>query len=445
MTVAIAAMILFLGAPTVSAQDMQCPDNAHLGTEVRACSASGVVDLDCVCVCDRGYHPRDAGQPVSSSNPCVRNVRGDRDGNGTVDISNTVCIGDARAVTVPGGFIVCQCPDALDTTDHDADQDGMQETRRVSVLWDRHERRAMGVPMSGAIFTCMAENGLATQSEIDGAAMEQRLTWLETQIRTICGSEADATPDDVHEDCVAFHDAALASGGSAPTTITVGGNEYTLGDFAQRVLGRLSEIDATNERQDDDIAAIDGRVTALEARPDGGFLRDLADATHIRIGGFGRLGFSTAGPATGAGGASLELLFRFGDLPVGAFLRGEFGGQETGWDVGSSMYLSGSVGFSIFTGGRRDTTIGLGFFAEDLLHPFADAPDSVQGSHLGVAVGAELSLSIPLPGDAHWMRIRPALAIGHSERYYISDNGAFSVLPGAYIAPSLAIEFQPDW
>ncbi len=109
------------------------------------------------------------------------------------------------------------------------------------------------------------------------------------------------------------------------------------------------------------------------------------------------------------------------------------------------MYLAGGAGLAIFTGGRRDTTIGLGFWAEDLLHPFADGPTEVQGSSRGVAIGAELSLSIPLPGDAHWVRIRPALAVGHSERYYISDNGAFSVLPGAYIAPSLAIEFQPDW
>lgn len=452
MSVAFGAAMVLTVSNTVSnasAQEAECPPHSHAESSVAMCTEAGVVECVDVCECDRGFHPRDRDAPVSSTNPCVRNVRGDRDGDGTVDISNTVCIGDARERTVSGGFVVCQCPDALDTedrngdgtVDHDADQDGIQETRRVRVDWDRLERRAMGVPMSGVIYDCMsASTGLSTQAEIDTGAIERRLAWLEQQIRTICGTTDEAaTPDDIHEDCEEFRRAALAG---SPTTITIGDTEMTLGEFAERVMGRLAEIDETNGRQDDDIAALDGRVTALER--DGGALRDLADATHLRVGGFGRLGFSTAGPATGAGGASAELLFRFGDLPIGAYGRLEFGGQETGWGVGASLYLSGGAGLTYFTGGRRDTTVSLGLFAEDLLEPFADDPAGIGGSEIGVALGAELSASLPLPGDAYWVRIRAGISISYSERYHL-DQGAFSVLTGAYIAPTLGLEFQPDW
>ncbi|KAA0205902.1 hypothetical protein EDM68_04080 [Candidatus Uhrbacteria bacterium] len=442
-----AAMTLSLiGAPTASAQ-VTCPAHAHAETATVAyCDENGRATCEDRCVCDRGWHPRDRSQPVSDSNPCVRNVRGDRDGDGTVDIPNTVCLAPARELTVPGGLIVCQCPDALDTEDrngdgtpdHDADQNGIRETRRVRVDWDRHERRAMGVALTGVVQTCMAaSSGLATQAEIDAAAIERRLTWLEQQIRTICGTtDETATPDDVAEDCARFREEALRGG---VTSITIGDRNYTLGEFAERVMGRLAEIDATNQRQDDQLAVIDGRVTALE-RGWRGFL----NATHIRLGGFGRLGFSTAGPATGAGGVSAELLFRFGDAPIGAYGRIEFGGQETAWNVGGSMYLAGGAGLTYFTGGRRDTTLSLGFWAEDLLEPFADVPgQEVEGSHLGVSVGAELSVSIPLPGDAYWVRIRGAVALADSQRYFV-NNGVLGVLSGAYIAPSLGLEFQPD-
>ncbi len=438
-SVACAATVLFIGAPTASAQypERAChPDTPHAHTSCDARVSGTACEAVEHCVCDEGY-VMDGSLPNGDPN-CVRPRRGGSGGGGSATTRTQICDEEILGTRRAGDRCVCTeaniAAGAIGT---------------VPVFVPATVRRAHGWASHGdarlCVFPMTGRPGPDTEWR---EYVESWLRQLDMENAIICGSDEGATREERLDDCRATRELieripSLMGGGDI--MVTVEGQEMPLQEFVTLFVTKVGEHEVRITRLEERMDDLEPRVAALEARPDGGFLRDLADATHLRVGGFGRLGFSTAGPATGAGGAAAELLFRFGDLPLGAYGRLEFGGQETGYDVGASMYLAGGAGLAIFTGGRRDTTIGLGFWAEDLLHPFADGPTEVQGSSRGVAIGAELSLSIPLPGDAHWVRIRPALAVGHSERYYISDNGAFSVLPGAYIAPSLAIEFQPDW
>lgn len=429
VTAAIAAM--FLITPALASANACHDGTPHAHTvDVPMCSASRL-SCEASCVCDRGYHA--AGSLANGDPRCVRNRRGDTDGDGIVDIAPLVCA--FGAVLNRRG--TCECPEEL----------GARNVL-VPIFLVPARRRALGLPARGSAQTCI--DPLATAGErnsLDGVL----LAALDERTRIICGSDESATPEEVLADCRETRvliDSIRNGAGSV--TITYGDRTLTPQEAFDLIVGKIGEIEGRlteleawrEETVDPTLVNHEERITALETGSNA--WRDFLNATHLRLGGFGRLGFSTAGPATGAGGGNLELLFRFGSAPVGVFLRGEFGGQSTGYGIGGSLYLAGGVGLAIFTGGRRDTTIGLGFWAEDLLHPFADAPDAVQGSHLGVAVGVELSVSIPLPGDAYWVRIRPGIAFAHAERYYIGDNAQFSVISGAYIAPSLSIEFQPD-
>lgn len=428
LSAAFAAIVCFFAPSFAAAQTDSCPAHAHLQAEIRACVASGVEFGDCACVCDRGYHPRDSAQPVSSSNPCVR------DEPSWGSYRDPLCAFGA----VRGDNGECMCPDTL----------GARRARTLvvvsrdfaSAIADQIEdydslRRERG-PV--ALQACI--NPLATAGE-NGSAQALLLDALDSNLRIICAAPETATDEAFRQACIDTR--ALIDSIGPRTTIHYGDREYTFNEFVNDVLvpkfaeieGRLSALEA---RVDD----LEPRVEALENRPDA--LRTFLDVTHARLGAGVRLGYLVDSMATFAGFATGELLIRFGDAPVGMFGRIEFGGQTSGWDVGESLYLAGGAGLAFFTGGRRDTTISLGLFAEDLLEPFADDPQGVMGSEVGVALGVEVAASIPLPGDAHWVRLRPGIDLAYGERSFM-DNDVFTTASGFYFAGTLGVEFQPDF
>ena len=460
LTVAFIAAMALISVPTASAQSGDDPcagdtaaEHVHNDCEMLESSsfdaAAGLCNtphVRVVCVCDTGYVQH--GELANGDPDCRRRASGSG-GSGSASSSSggaiypSICVGDAA----PHGS-TCECPDALDTDGHDADDDGLQEVYRVTVRWDRRERRAMGVAMHGDIQTCLpASYALRSEDDVADAARDQRIAFLEEMVfGVLCGSTdyATASVDDIREDCVA---AAARRGGidTESGMIVLGdGTQLTLGEFAQNMVDRLADLgnrvtgleDWRRETVDPTLAAHETRLDALEA---------LSRSFHLRVGAYGLFGGLLSGPSTGAGGASLELIFRWGDLPVGSYVNGLFGGQSTGWNVGSSFHLAGGAGFIFFTGGRADTTISLGYFAETLLDPFMDGPGEVDGDSLGVLHGGMLAASVPLPGDAHILRIEPALIVGGADRRFIDDQSNFRSTFDVDVTGMLRIVIQPDW
>jgi hypothetical protein len=459
LTVALIAATTLIGASTASAQaddpcmGDQAAEHVHNDCEMlEASTYDGEAGLcstphtRVVCVCNDGYTPH--GELANGDPDCRRRASGGG-GSGSASSSSggeiypSICVGDA----VPHGSS-CECPDALDTDGHDADNDGLQEVYRVTVRWDRRERRAMGVGARGDIQTCLPNSyALRSEDEVADAARDQRIAFLEEMVfGVLCGSTdyATASVDEIREDCVA---AAAARGGidtDSGVIIFGDGTQTTLGEFAQNMVDRLADLgnrvtaleDWREDTVDPTLANHEARLDALEA---------LSRSFHLRVGAYGLLGGLLSGPMTGAGGASLELIFRWGDLPVGSYVNGMFGGQSTGWNVGESFHLAGGAGFVFFTGGRADTTISLGYFAETLLDPFMDGPGEVDGDSLGVLHGGILSASFPLPGDAHVVRIEPALIVGGADRRFIDDQAIFRSTFDASVSGMLRIVIQPDW
>ncbi len=447
MTVASATLALCFFLPAF-ASAQECPSglaHAHTNRTVSACSGSAV---ECVetCVCNRGYHPRDSGAP-SASNPCVEDAPIYGSGH------DPLC--GFGAVRDEDGD--CRCPAELAprTSLHmemltvpiarDLASRGTIEALTPLIREQRLERMERRDELI-AVFVChdpMA-SGMAS-----GSVNSVLVDAIDQRTRILCDSAEGASDEQVLADCRATRELIDSIRNLRPGSVTIhyGDRDYTVQEFVDELLvpkfgeieQRLSALEGRVGELEDTSVDHERRIDNLEAA-----WHTFLDVTHIRLGGFGRLGFLASGPATGAGGAAGELLFRFGDAPVGFYGRIEFGGQETGYDVGGSLYLSGGAGLAFFTGGRRDTTIGIGLLAEDLLEPFADDPLGVMGSEVGVALGAEASASIPLPGDLYWIRIRAGLAVAYGERSHMS-NGVFTTTSGVYVAPSLGLEFQPDF
>lgn len=446
-TAASAVIVLLLLPTSASAQDY--PEHACVGDDGgehnhTTCEARGT-DTSCDaierCVCDTGYHMDGL---LANGNPnCVRRGSGGGDGSSYGSYTDPLC----AAGSVRGSDGECMCPESL----------GARRYRTLTIVsrsfaesiadqiedFDQIRRHGRVVALQVCIDPLASAGASGSLPGVISGLAEQGM-------RIICGSAAGATDEQVLANCAETRTLIESIRNLAPgaTTITYDGNTYTIQAFVDEVLvriigeiqGRLTTLEGTVREHGEVLGDHEERIDNLELA-----WNNLLDVTHVRFGGVGRLGFLIDGPATGAGAATGELLIRFGSAPVGFYGRIEFGGQETGYDVGGSLYLSGGAGFAFFTGGRRDTTISLGLFAEDLLEPFADDPMGVLGSEVGVALGAELSASMPLPGDLYWIRIRAGLGIAYGERSYISDNGAFTTVSGPYVAPSLGLEFQPDF
>ena len=215
MTVAIAAMILFLGAPTVSAQGTTCPSHSHVESSVAMCTGADIVECVDVCVCDAGYHPSDRNAPVSASNVCVRNHRRDRDGDGELEVAELVCA--FGAIRTSRG--TCECPEDLGAWNP-----------LVPILLSAVRRRALGLPARGAAQTCI--DPMATAGE-GGSLDAILLAALDERTRIICGSEEAATSEEVLEGCRETRPLIESIRDLRPGSVTIhyGDRDYTLQEF----------------------------------------------------------------------------------------------------------------------------------------------------------------------------------------------------------------------
>ncbi len=434
----IAVVVLFFALPT-SASANAC----HTGTPrvhtVDTLVCGGPM-LDCTqsCVCDTGFHSR--GTLANGDPDCVRNVRGDTNGDGVVDVRiyPNVCVDGAVRVGRNG----CGCPPA---------PVGERPRRLVPTFISGADRRAEGLPANGQAQMCIIYDPLAG-GMAPSAPNRVLVDAIDQNLRILCGAAAGADAEEVTAGCTETRALIDSIRNLRPGSVTIhyGDRNYTIQEFVDELLvpkfgeieqrlsaleGRVSELET--EVHDDIVP----RIEALESRPAGSnTLRLLADETHVRLGAVGRLGFLLSGPATGAGAASGELVFRFGESHVGLYARIEFGAQETARGVGGSLYLSGGAGLTFFAGGRHSTTVSFGLFAEDFLEPWGDDPHGVMGSEIGVSLGAEVSASIPLSDT---VRLRLGLALAYGERSSIV-NDTFTTTGGVYLAPSIGLEFQPD-
>jgi hypothetical protein len=385
------------------------------------------------CVCDDGYVMNGS---LSNGDPnCVRPARrsGSGGGSGTTAPRQQICDEELLGTRRAGDRCVCTeaniAAGAIGT---------------VPVFVPATVRRAHGWASHGDARLCVFP--MSGQPGPDTEWREYIESWirqLDMENAIICGSDEGATREERLDDCRATRELieripSLMGGGDI--MVTVEGQEMPLQDFVTLFVRKVGElivrVTGLEERMDD----LEPRVAALEARSDGGGLQTFLSSMHLRIGAFGMVGGMLPGPATGAGGASLELLFRFGDLPVGAYGRIHFGGQSTGWNVGETMFLSGGAGFTLFTGGREDTTLALGYYGETLVDPYV-AGDAFPHDSAGVAHGAEFSASLPIPGVS-WLRIRGSIIGAWAERRLIDDQGVYSTPQAFYLAGTLGFEGQ---
>ncbi len=403
MLVAIAtATLAFSFASTVSAQQQQ---------QQQACGPNAVL----ACVCGPGSH-------------CVADVAARH--------YPVVCAFGA----VPNRHGGCSCPEEI-----------RPRIARVSINLSAAYRRGLGLPLRGAVQACI--DPLAAGGET-GSGPDIVLSAVDSRVDILCGTAEGATAAQALQDCRDTRTLIESIRNLAPGSITIhyGDRNYTIQEFIDEVLVvKLSEIvtDLAELRrwreQDVDPTLLnhEGRITALEHRPLAApvvAVPDGANSLTLRVGAEGRLGFMPGGPSTGALGATAGMFFRPNDANVDIYARATFGGQYTGMRVGESFYLSGGGGVSIYLGeSRRDTTLQLGIFAEDLLSPGADTPGvDVMGSQLGFTFGGELAVEVPL---GHSLFLRPALAVGYAERYRITRQ-MFDTMSGVNISPSIALEAQ---
>ena len=429
---AFAAMILFF-VPSLAAAQLCHPDSPHTRVQqVFSCSATGV-GCDETCVCASGYHqdgtlsngdPRCVADPPiygSSYEPLC--------GFGATRVDgDCVCTGDELGTRLGRTMLSYTVPAlrALVEAGRIESPAGLISDARL----DRMERRGDTVAVYGCIDPMSA--GATERLITDGYA---------EYVRILCTpGDAEPNPDaDLHQLCTDTR--ALIDSIVPRTTIHYGDRDYTFNEFVSGVLvpkfgeieGRLSALENTVHEHGVALADHETRISALE---------HLLRAIHLRFGAFGLLGGELSGPMTGAGGASGELLVRFGDLPVGMYGRLYFGGQSTGWGVGSSFFLAGGAGFTLFTGGRADTTISLGYYGETLLDPYM-ATHAFPHDSLGTTNGAQLLASFPIPG-AHIVRIEAGLVAGFAERRLMDQNGVFRTPSDAFLAGMLGLVIQPD-
>lgn len=425
-----AAMVLCLGASTVSAQALECPAHSHVEREITACGPT--VTCDEMCVCDRGYHPRNAGQPVSDANPCVRDARD------WGSYSDPLCA--AGAVRNARGE--CECPTALAPRIHRhitiVTREGAELIRDQIEDYDRLRSRGRTVALMVCTDPLASAGAPGSPQRVVTDAYAQGL-------RILCAAPETATDEELLELCTETR--ALIDSIEERTTIHYGDRDYTFQDFVTEILvpkfgeieERLSGLEAwRTERVDPTLDDHEERITALEGRPNSGpRLADGSNSFTLSVGAFGLVGFHTAGPMTGAGGLSLGLHFRPDTAPLDIYARAQLGWQATGYNVGDTPYVAAAAGVSIYLGEtRRDTMLMLGLWGENLWDPAADAPDELQADSLGWAFGGEAAVSIPLHP---YVRLVPGVGIGYGERRFI-HNGAMVVLDGAVISPFVRLE-----
>jgi hypothetical protein len=425
---AFAAMFLTFGASTVSAQHCH-PDTPHVHTtcegrvgEARTC------DLIENCVCDDGFH---ADGNLANGDPnCVANASASRTGSSPHGGAPPVCDPELLGTELsPRG--ICRCTE-------EAYSRGGIGTSYVFI--SVADRRAHGLPIQGEARGCYVY-GANHSLEWLGTwrqSVDESIAGLRSALLAMCDQPLPEGVDAASLTWVQIQEMCRTTramiGGTSPGDTNIGPR---LTEIDNRIIGIRDDIDElrqTVEHHTAELADHESRITALE---------HILRAIHIRVGAFGLFGGELNSLTTGAGGVSGELLVRMGDLPIGFYGRIYFGGQYSAWGVGGSFYVGGGGGVTAFFGDRNATTLSLGYHGDTLLDPYVQG-DRFPHDSLGTMNGAQLLVSIPLPGDAHIVRIEASLIAGLAERRLIDQAGVFRTPQDAFLAGTLGIVIQPD-
>ncbi len=445
----VAIVFLFLVLPGIaSAQAPVYPQRAciagtphatttnRVGT-VTTTTPNIVCSVNCIeeCSCDRGYHM--SGSLTNGDPRCVRNVRGDTNGDGRVDVFPPVC--------VDGGVLVrgaCECQAALVGA----------RIRPFITRVSREDRRAHDLPLDGVAWSC--SDPMAT-GMMPGAPDRILVDRSDQFARILCASAEGASDEQMQNSCRATRALidSIPNIRGGVVTIHHGDRNYTVQEFVDELLvpkfgeiaQRLMTLEGTVREHGETLIDHEERLTGLRTDVDGLLARpapvvagpDGRNSVTMAVGLFGLYGLHTAGPTTAAGGLSLALHLRPGLAPLDIYARVQLGGQYTGYSVGGSPYVSAAAGVSIYLGdSRRKTMLQLGLWGEDLWDPASDPAGDLQADSIGWSFGGEIAVSIPLHPNA---RLVLGVAIGAGERRYLG-NGALAVLNGAVIQPFVRLE-----
>lgn len=449
---ALTAATFAIGAPTASAQDLECPEHAHAEHSVLMCTAANTPACVDICVCDRGYSPRSDGEFLSAQNPCVRNPLPPL-GSHSRPLAAFGAVRNGRRFSCPDGLGARRVISSVESVSR-AFAEQMLEAGQLEEVAGRLPRR---------VFIRVCHDPLAAHGA-PGSILNLEIEVFDQRTRILCGSVDDASDEQVIEDCratrVLIESIRNIQSGGGPITIHYQDRDWPLQELWDDVLlykfnelvGRLheieqwrrSEVDPSLEalcqpRDDEPLpeACSRFRGEALAHTPAAPHVEDGANSVTMSVGAFGRAGIHTGGPVTVAGGMSLALYFRPDSAPLDIYVRVDVGGQWTDGGVSDSPYVGAAAGVSVYLGrSRRDTMLQMGLWGENLWDPASDPRGDLPADSLGWSAGVELAFSIPLHP---YFRLRPGASISFAERRLL-ENGHLVVLSGAEIQGFIALE-----